>query len=262
MIEGMPWHEDPSHPFAGIFQKLKRADDNIASLHDEILAFVQSCKYPVLPNIENAKEFLDAVGYFKNLVIPKRFSVLSGEIVHHLRSSLDHITWHFSNAEYRIKSENAIEFPVFRIDPLTQAAKDRYERKIKGISNPNALSLIRDLQPYRRGSDAEDDPICIVHDMDRFDKHRELAIVHSGAGIIISRTSPGLRQAFNKHKKGESPSAEDLLAIYRTLKGDATVFPQIVFPKFGKENGKPVIQALIHLREAISERVDLFARLI
>jgi hypothetical protein len=29
-------------------------------------------------------------------VVPPRFSVLAGEIVHHLRSCFDHVTWNFS----------------------------------------------------------------------------------------------------------------------------------------------------------------------
>src|SRR6266704_2774678 len=45
----MVWTTDPDHPFAGIAEKLKRADENIVDLHKEILRFFKICKYPVIP---------------------------------------------------------------------------------------------------------------------------------------------------------------------------------------------------------------------
>src|SRR5271170_3790317 len=172
----MAWHEDQHHPFAGVAEKLKRSHENIINLNHEIVGFFEACKYPVVPDV-NSEEWQDAVDYHKNLVIPLYCAVLSGEIVHHLRSCFDHVVWHFSSAKYRLESENYIEFPVFRKEPSTKDELARYERKVKGISKSSILSLIEGIQPYKRGSDAEDDPVCIIHDMDRFDKHRELAIV-------------------------------------------------------------------------------------
>src|SRR6266481_7650612 len=106
------WFDDENHPFYGIVEKLKRFDENIGNLHNEIIAFFKGSKYPVLSN-PDSKEWQEAVDYHRELVIPKRFSVLSGEIIHHLRSCLDHIVWHFSSAHYRRGHANAIEFPVF-----------------------------------------------------------------------------------------------------------------------------------------------------
>jgi hypothetical protein len=87
-----------NHPFHGITEKLRRADENIVSLHGEILKFFGESKYPTIPH-PDAEEWQEAVDYHKELRIPKRFGVLSGEIVHHLRSCLDHIVWHFSSPQ-------------------------------------------------------------------------------------------------------------------------------------------------------------------
>jgi hypothetical protein len=70
--------------FTGINEKLKRADENIRNLYTEVTAFIQECEYPVMPKIES-EEHNKAVAYFKKLRIPLRFSVLGGEVVHHLR---------------------------------------------------------------------------------------------------------------------------------------------------------------------------------
>jgi len=110
--------ESPDHLFNGIFEKLKRADENIVNLKVEIDAFISSGEYPVIPH-PNSEMWQKAVDYHRNKLVPKRFSVLAGEIVHHLRSSLDHIVWHFSSDDAR-KKPNGLEFPMFEAEPLEE----------------------------------------------------------------------------------------------------------------------------------------------
>jgi hypothetical protein len=179
------------HPFAGIATKLERADENIINLHNEIVRFFKGSKYPVIPK-PNEQGWQEAVDYHRDLQIPKRFSVLAGEIIHHLRSSLDHIVWHFSSAEARRDHDNALEFPIYRNLPSKKELPG-YQRKVQGISNSRVLTLIKDLQPYNRVPDVSDDPLLIVHDMDRFDKHRELMSQH--AQILRSRRTRGRRSS-------------------------------------------------------------------
>jgi hypothetical protein len=225
----MIWTHDPDHPFAGIIEKLKRANESIGTLQSEVASFVEGGCSPVLPETESA-ELQKAVDYHRGRTIPKRFSVLSGEIIHQLRSCLDHVAWHFSGEHYRIDSGNAIEFPVFREEPLSRDEIRRYERKVKEITDPKALSFIRAMQPYNRTNDPENDPICIVHDMDRFDKHRELAVVVSCASVSVP-TSAGSDIAFAmmKHSRGEILNDAELALVHRTLKENAKVSPQIAF---------------------------------
>jgi hypothetical protein len=255
----MAWHDESNHPFEGIAEKLKRSNESIGNLHNEIRAFFEASKYPVIPD-SDSKEWQDAVSYHSNFVVPKRFSVLSGEIVHQLRACLDHIAWHFSTAEYRIESESAIEFPVYRKEPLTKDEIGRYERKIKGITNPKVCSLIRKMQPYNRVSDPENDPVCIVHDMDRFDKHRELTIISARANVAVPFTA-GLDAAFavKRYSQGETLTAAEFALARKTIKQDAIVMPQVAFSKFGQGKTEFVVPALIQLHQAIFERIDLFA---
>lgn len=136
----------PSPSFDGVEEKLKRTDENIVNLHNEITAFFDGCKYPVVPN-PDSKDWQEAVNYHRALKIPKRFSVLSGEVVHHLRSCLDHIVWHFSSAEARRDHASALEFPIYA-EPLTKDSARGYERKIQGITSVRVRELISQLQPY------------------------------------------------------------------------------------------------------------------
>jgi hypothetical protein len=86
----MAWQDDPEHPFAGIAEKLKRADENIVNLNGEISKFFAESEYPVIPKPDD-KRWKEALEYHRELKVPKRFSVLGGEIIHHFRSCLDHI---------------------------------------------------------------------------------------------------------------------------------------------------------------------------
>src|SRR5438552_2785214 len=103
--------------FDGIEEKLERAHENIQNLKSEISRFFQECDYPVLPKL-NDEKILEAIQYHKTLVIPPRFSVLAGEVVHHLRSCLDHIVWGMSDDASRFsRNSRYIEFPILSTRP-------------------------------------------------------------------------------------------------------------------------------------------------
>jgi len=247
--------ESPDHLFNGIFEKLKRADENIVNLKVEIDAFISSGEYPVIPH-PNSEVWQKAVDYHRNKLVPKRFSVLAGEIVHHLRSSLDHIVWHFSSDDAR-KKPNGLEFPMFEAEPLEENEIKNYNRKIKGITSPDVRKLIKDLQPYSAGADVADDPLLIIHNMDRFDKHRELAIVISTAFVTVPPDRPDLIQKFELYKQGKLHGVE-LIEASRALKNQGEVTPSVSFRQFGKRDSQPVIPGLAKLFNEVGTVVDLF----
>jgi hypothetical protein len=250
------------HPFDGIQEKLRRVDENVVNLKAELETFIQSGKYPVIPH-QDDEHWQEAVDYHRRKVIPNRFSVLAGEIVHHLRSSLDHIVWHFSNETTRRESPNAIEFPVFQFRPTLKSDISRYERKIQGVLDPKVRELIGNLQPYHAGADAADQLLCIIHDMDRFDKHRELAIVISTALI----TFPNLPDAFElasklaMYKEGKLPAAERP-AISRAIKDYGHVTPQVSFRNFGRREIQPILPGLAQLADHVRDVVARFTVLL
>jgi len=252
----MHWTEDNSHPFAGIAEKLKRADENIINLNSEILQFFRLSKYPILPDT-NHKAWQEAVDYHRNLIIPKRFSVLVGEIIHHLRSSLDHIVWIFSNDTARTLHESVLGFPVISDVPDKKKLRG-FERQIQGVDKPSVRKLITDLQPYWLGSDASDDPVCIIHDMDRFDKHRELVIVGSCANLTFPASSAGIIQKIMAYRQGKPLPIEDVFAVQRAVKHQAKVFPQVAFAKFGKREGQFVVPCVQQLFYTLVGVVDRF----
>jgi hypothetical protein len=247
------------HPFAGIVTKLQRADENIAHLHAEIMRFFEDSDYPVIPN-PNDRGWQEAVDYHAKLRIPLRFSVLAGETVHHLRSSLDHIAWVFSSDDARLRHENALGFPILEIAPADKKEVSRYERQIQGIDNARVKQLILELQPYQPGNGGPDNPLCIVHNMDRFDKHRELVIVDSCANVIFPGANAEIAAKAAAYAQGKTLSAGDVAAIQRAVKQDAVVLPQVAFAKFGNRGTQFIVPALNNLLNAVSDVVELFAK--
>src|SRR5437879_6743083 len=81
---------------------------------------------------------------------PPRLSVLLGDCVHNLRSSLDHIVWQLVLANGRSPGKHA-QFPILDKPP-------------KGIFSPNdirgvseeARALIESVQPYQAGARARE----------------------------------------------------------------------------------------------------------
>ncbi|MBZ5572044.1 MAG: hypothetical protein LAO09_09200 [Acidobacteriia bacterium] len=240
--------------FDGIEEKLIRANQNIRNLDVEISRFFQKSKYPVLP--EHDRELLlEAIQYHKQLAIPLRFSVLSGEIIHHLRSCLDHLIWQFSTPESRLKHFIEIEFPIFNHEPIKEKQIARYEGKIQGITDPRGRDLIKRLQPYN-SPDFVDYSLSILHHMDIVDKHRELVLTH-GTG---SRMFPAaMRPIVESYQRAHPEITPAEIAV--KFKPYGQLVPQISFTDFGRREIEPVAQGLVELYNSVVKVVGQFREL-
>lgn len=239
-------------PLQIIHERLNRADECIKNLDAEIRHFLESSEYPFIPQ-ENCDVTLEAVNYHRNREIPARFGILSGEIIHHLRSSLDHIAWQLSSEQYRQDHPTAIEFPIFEKRPINGDDRSKYQRKIKGISSPSALKLIENLQPYHENSPL-DSKIFIIHKMDIFDKHRAIVVCDStGQAEIHIRDIPP--EVVEKHLAGEDVIAD----IYARVKKFGKVTPQISFEYPARRPRKPIIAVLQDLANAVRDVVEAFS---
>jgi hypothetical protein len=238
-------------PFAGIHEKLKRADENILNLQSEVSFFFEKCEYPVMPKIYS-QEHAKAIQYFKQLAIPLRFGVLAGEIDHHLRSCLDHIIWEFSAESYRRSDRRWIEFPVFKERPLQEKDIARYERKIKGVSNVRVLKLIDELQPYKRTYPVTDF-LWLIHEMDIIDKHRELVITHATGHM--EGPWPLMREV-RAHLTRNLPMPTELK---RKFDEQGQITPQISFKDLIGWEAQPIVLVLSQLTDYVRHVVSKFA---
>jgi hypothetical protein len=240
-----------AHPLDGIREKLNRADENIGNLNREIGAFLDEGIKAVL-SYQDYEARSEAFNVHFSREVPPRFSILAGEVVHHLRSSLDHLAWLLSSEVYRKSNSNHIEFPILISKPDKNKLAG-YNRKVQGISSKRALGLIHNYQPYHRPN-PPDDPLAIVHNFDRIDKHRELVIVVPSFNL---RFDDAKLLAYMRHKQAKAPLPV-LAALETKMKEDAELTPQVAFKNFGRREGEPVVEGLKTLLVVVGGIVEMF----
>jgi hypothetical protein len=251
-------YSQPEHPLHGVYLKLKRADENIINLQTEIDSFFKGCKYPVIPD-RNDKRLQEALKYYRELRVPLRFSVLAEEIVHHLRSSLDHITWTLTDNSYKIpKNESAIAFPILGKRPITKEEITNFERKIGGVKHQWAIDLIKKLQPYE-AADPLDDALLIVHDMDRLSKHRELPLVITSVVIRVTSNSAELHAAIRAHTQGRNLSPRENALVTLAVQQQPNPRLGVAFPDFGKRKTQAIVPSLAELLNYVVRVSERFA---
>jgi hypothetical protein len=108
-----------------------------------------------------------------------------GEIAHHLRSSLDHLIWQLIIANTGKEGSTRSEFPIFLQPPKGAKGEQQFAKKIQGV-RIDAAKAISIMQPY---NDPEPhlNPLWLVHDLDRIDKHRLLLSTVAVAHLHASR---------------------------------------------------------------------------
>lgn len=239
------------NPLSGVCEKLIRADENIRNLDREVTGFFEASVYPVIPH-RDKETTLKAIEYHRNREIPIRFSVLVGEIAHHLRGILDHLVWLLSSEKARRSHPKWPAFPIYEKRPISKDEITSYERKVEGVGSVTALALIEELQPYNC-SDPVDSPLLIIHKMDIIDKHQELVLCYSTGHLEIPVNVIPLHVL-----KGDRPIEDQLSDFEAEINQYGKVTPQISFRGFGRRPIHPVAPGMMELFNAVREVVLRF----
>ena len=114
-----------------------------------------------------------------------RWGVIAGEIIHQLRSSLDHVVRQLVIANDHEPEERRTAFPVFWEEDKYQS---RGRRMINGVSDA-AATIIEGLQPF--GSVHATDPLHVLDELWNRDKHRLLNIAIANVhGLQLTALTP------------------------------------------------------------------------
>jgi hypothetical protein len=111
---------------------------------------------------------------------PAELSLLVGDAVHNLRAALDHVVYFIAEAKAGTLTPTAaanLQFPI--VGGRASTGKKKFEKQVRdhrldGLT-PNQISAIESWQPYR-WDDYRYHWLWFVHDLDRIDKHRRLAV--------------------------------------------------------------------------------------
>lgn len=191
---------------------------------------------------------------------PDVFALVIGDALHAMRSGLDHLAYLLSETHAPLTPELAekIEFPIFGDRPMSSAERSR---KI-GAMAPDAAAIIEGLQPHCRGDDYAEDPLWVLYDLARIDRHR---LVH----LTVAQLEGVSVGGDNLHIEtmtlgGIGPGAEDGAELGkcavrpidpgRPMQMNVTPEPQIIF-KEGPRVGRAVLPELRMIRQHIAEAV-------
>jgi hypothetical protein len=247
-----------SHPLEGIDERLERAKENIQNLDVEINRFlderghreVVECDHK---RIEEFKEF------WSEQAIPPRFSALISEILHHYRSALDNLIWELvRQVGHTPRNPGAIEFPILSTRPTASNKPALFDRKIEGVGN-KASAVIESLQPYNAVSQwhGPHHALLVLHDMNRFDKHRELVIISVGSKQI---PKANLLMVSRIHKDPATGQETKVPIGYREVYMGMKLTALVAFRQFGNNGPENVgvIPGIMRIETAVSEAVKMF----
>jgi hypothetical protein len=262
------------HLLDGCRAKLTRAQETIQALALEVSSFEsqQPPPFSITREHRGTEYVFVASG---EPVAPLRLAVLAGEIVHHLRSSLDHLI-HALVVRNGQTPTVRNQFPICVTEKKFKDACDHGQ--IEGIA-PSAEKLVRAVQPYT-SSTPDDTVLYVVGQYDNADKHRLLVVVTAAAQIgdtitigedptviippekqgksvnIVGLGSPAPKQI--------SPTGEVVFSIHLQeptpqLTADARLVPVLVFEQCGRVMGAPVTQTLTGIYHGVHNTIESFA---
>jgi hypothetical protein len=185
---------------AQICVKIERAKKHLIDFEVELRAFLDSEPYKT--GTKPDPKIPKAIKYYVVSAAdpPLALAAIAGDVIHNLRSALDHLVWHLIAVSK--KPGDTVGFPIFN---NSSGYKSGRYGKVKGMSKL-AIKAIDRYKPYKRGNDA----LWRLHRLDIIDKHRHL--VTAGVHVTSFIPQPLLRVGLLKAlaaQKGWPVNASD-----------------------------------------------------
>lgn len=152
--------------------KLVRAREQLNALSAEIGAFLGRKPYVSFIEIHDERREI-AFGIEVREQSNPMLSVIIGEILHDLRSCLDHALWQLVIHDGGTP-HNRTGFPIYLNEGGFDSESNRRRGMLEGLST-ESIAEIKGLQPFKTGENALS-PLWQLHELHNFDKHRTLIL--------------------------------------------------------------------------------------
>jgi len=167
--------------------KLVRAEQQLAAIHAGIETW--GLEPPYRLDKETAAEGVGRYLWIYRLArlrsVPLEWSLLVGEFLYTLHSSLDHLAWLVAAEASAPAAPDRVTFPIFKNRQRfwRTDAQGRYRSGTGGWAlermPETARPLIEQVQPFQLGTDAPQHPLWLLHELSNEDKHMALHVVSS-----------------------------------------------------------------------------------
>ena len=250
--------------------KLDRAEEHLKEFEGEISKYAGRHPYMAEP-IPKTKSHPDVRhSRLRFVQQPDRMTaVILGDVIHNMRSSLDHLRCGLVPSTRRNK---LLYFPIETVDiwekdelgayvVADDEARKGYCSAVKGMA-PGAQAIIESAQPYKMGDKAASHPFALLNSLDNADKHRHLVVLAtalsditmtiSAKGYIAERRLPGVAKdgaplpPFRIRGGASLPESE----VYMQLRGTPHVTVDV-----GLSTPGEVVQVFSYLLQALRECV-------
>jgi hypothetical protein len=178
----------------GARAKLTRAQEHFDTLRTELASYASQnpVTFASQHNMETNQALLEYIYTVDKLIPPPdHWSLLIGDLVHNLRSALDHGAWSLVCAEkgedFAEQHANDVSFPIC-------SNPERFAKKFV-VKQATAVQVeaLRSAQPFIwQKQEIEIDALWVLHRMSIVDKHRELHVVNLVADKSTVTSEPHL----------------------------------------------------------------------
>src|SRR6266542_5879088 len=178
-------------PLDGVRAKIERATEHFKALEADLLPRVHDQPYTVSHyrnpdtgwNVLRPQPFAD---------FPVASAVVLGELIHDLRSALDHLVWQLVLSNRQVPNWKN-QFPIFSHGTMADWGKKQgkarqkdWRAMLRGV-HPGDVALIKSLQPYKRRHRETFSALEVLADFSNVDKHRTLMPVTTIAAPWVER---------------------------------------------------------------------------
>lgn len=155
---------ETAHPLEGARLKIGRAGEHLSTLKVGLRDYEARAPYELVKEPHPDYQW-HVVRAKVREEPPVRLGLIVGDFLNNLRAALDHVAWQLALLKTTSPSWNT-QFPVFGKPPIDK-------RQIRDIP-VEAADVMERLQPYHRLYGLNTDPLWILHEGCRFDKHRTI----------------------------------------------------------------------------------------
>lgn len=177
-----------SLPLDGAWAKVNRTHGQFQTLEAEIKAFCESRPYRMTfyPDVETGCQIVRA--QLDPIPDAIRWGVQIGEIVHNLRSALEHVAWAAIEANGNAPIPRVTGFPLcINKSDFISTGRGGGQRMIDGVSD-DVRALIDRLQPFHqreKGGDPKSHILYVLNELWNTDKHRVLHLCSTIADVAV-----------------------------------------------------------------------------
>ena len=261
---GGTWSWDTSRQspsLDGCRRKLERAKHHIKNIIADEKCFLASCGYRFRRDHQGDPLWLILTVEEVNLPqVPEQFSIVAGEAIYQLRTTLDHLLFELIRSQEHVPTKDN-SWPI-----MTQENMLVFERKTRGVS-ASARRLIESLQPYQMGDRYKEHTLWRLRKLNDWDKHnfvvRTFLAAHHGIEVEWTNDA-GRPQMFGESRSQEIKRGDEFrvgpgMGIRPETEVDIKTKSFIVFEDIAGLHPEPIGTTLDELAGKVAEIVERFS---